>query len=211
MQLVVRAQTVAPTREMIKTILQTSPSTEVTREPNQMISWQDQGPTHLQSSLIPTRPDYRGRRVTARVWSQLFQMLAFLPPTVTANSRRCASVQPNLINISSWRMSPWISNNPKERGGVALDNLYNHLPTVCIFFHCVHLYSIIDTLLQIYITKYNHSTSSSVSLLNVAYLLCSFVRVMTQGEWDSLPSGLLDQGVVDNSRSVCQPALLHCM
>merc|ERR1712117_218418 len=36
-------------------------------------------------------------------------------------------------------------------------------------------------------------------------------KVMTQGEWDSLPSGLLDQGVVDNSRSVCQPALLHCM
>ena len=94
---VVRAWTTAPTQESNIISLQTSPSTEVTREPNQMISWQDQGPTHLQSSLIPTRPDYRGRRVTARVWSQLFQMLAFLPPTVTANSRRCASVQPNLI------------------------------------------------------------------------------------------------------------------
>ena len=37
------------------------------------------------------------------------------------------------------------------------------------------------------------------------------IRVMTQAEWDSLPGGLLDQGVVDGARSVCQPALLHCM
>ena len=36
-------------------------------------------------------------------------------------------------------------------------------------------------------------------------------RVMTAKEWDSLPGGLLDQGVADNSRSVCSPALLHCM
>jgi len=36
-------------------------------------------------------------------------------------------------------------------------------------------------------------------------------KVMTQAEWDSLPGGLLDQGVVDGARSVCQPALLHCM
>ena len=34
--------------------------------------------------------------------------------------------------------------------------------------------------------------------------------ILTQAEWDSLPSGLLDQGVADQSRSVCQPALLHC-
>ena len=34
---------------------------------------------------------------------------------------------------------------------------------------------------------------------------------MTAKEWDSLPGGLLDQGVADNSRSVCSPALLHCM
>ena len=36
-------------------------------------------------------------------------------------------------------------------------------------------------------------------------------KVLSQAEWDSLPSGLLDQGVADQSRSVCQPALLHCM
>ena len=35
--------------------------------------------------------------------------------------------------------------------------------------------------------------------------------ILTQAEWDGLPSGLLDQGVADQSRSVCQPALLHCM
>ena len=35
--------------------------------------------------------------------------------------------------------------------------------------------------------------------------------ILTQAEWDSLPSGLLDQGVNDQTRSVCQPALLHCM
>ena len=35
--------------------------------------------------------------------------------------------------------------------------------------------------------------------------------ILTQAEWDSLPSGLLDQGVADQTRSVCQPALLHCM
>jgi len=36
-------------------------------------------------------------------------------------------------------------------------------------------------------------------------------KVLSQKEWDNLPGGLLDQGVVDNSRSVCKPALLHCM
>ena len=35
--------------------------------------------------------------------------------------------------------------------------------------------------------------------------------ILTQAEWDSLPSGLLAQRVADQSRSVCQPALLHCM
>ena len=34
--------------------------------------------------------------------------------------------------------------------------------------------------------------------------------ILTQAEWDSLPSGLLDQRVADKTRSVCQPALLHC-
>ena len=36
-------------------------------------------------------------------------------------------------------------------------------------------------------------------------------KILTQAEWDSQPSGLLDQGVTDQGRSVCQPALLHCM
>ena len=36
-------------------------------------------------------------------------------------------------------------------------------------------------------------------------------KVLTQAEWDNLPSGLVDQGVADQARSVCQPALLHCM
>ena len=36
-------------------------------------------------------------------------------------------------------------------------------------------------------------------------------KILTQAEWDILPSGLLDQGVADKTRSVCQPALLHCM
>ena len=36
-------------------------------------------------------------------------------------------------------------------------------------------------------------------------------KILTQAEWDSLPPGLLDQGVADQARSVCQPALLHCM
>ena len=35
--------------------------------------------------------------------------------------------------------------------------------------------------------------------------------ILPQAEWDILPSGLLDQGVADKTRSVCQPALLHCM
>lgn len=34
--------------------------------------------------------------------------------------------------------------------------------------------------------------------------------VLTQSEWDALPSGLLDQGVSSSSVSVCGPALLHC-
>ena len=37
------------------------------------------------------------------------------------------------------------------------------------------------------------------------------VRVMTDKMWNNLKSGLLDQGVADNSKSVCHPALLHCM
>ena len=36
-------------------------------------------------------------------------------------------------------------------------------------------------------------------------------KILSQAEWASLPSGLLDQGVTDKTRSVCQPALLHCM
>ena len=36
-------------------------------------------------------------------------------------------------------------------------------------------------------------------------------KILSQAEWDSLPSGLLDQGVADQARTVCQPALLHCM
>ena len=36
-------------------------------------------------------------------------------------------------------------------------------------------------------------------------------KILTQAEWDSLPSGVLDQGVVSTTLSVCQPALLHCM
>ena len=35
-------------------------------------------------------------------------------------------------------------------------------------------------------------------------------KELSKVEWDSLPSGLLDQGVVDTSRSVCEPVLLHC-
>ena len=35
--------------------------------------------------------------------------------------------------------------------------------------------------------------------------------ILTQAEWDGLPSGLLDQRVADQSRSVCQPALLHSL
>ena len=36
-------------------------------------------------------------------------------------------------------------------------------------------------------------------------------KILSQAEWESQPSGLLDQGVADQKRSVCQPALLHCM
>ena len=35
-------------------------------------------------------------------------------------------------------------------------------------------------------------------------------KVLSQEEWDSLPSRLLDQGVMDRSRSFCEPVLLHC-
>ena len=35
--------------------------------------------------------------------------------------------------------------------------------------------------------------------------------ILAEAEWDALPPGLLDQGVSDMHRSVCQPALLHCM
>ena len=34
-------------------------------------------------------------------------------------------------------------------------------------------------------------------------------KVLSKVEWDSLPSGLLDEGVMD-SHSVCTPVLLHC-
>ena len=36
-------------------------------------------------------------------------------------------------------------------------------------------------------------------------------KILSQAEWDSQPSGVLDQGVADQTRSVCHPALLHCM
>ena len=38
-------------------------------------------------------------------------------------------------------------------------------------------------------------------------------KILTQAEWDSLPPGssILDQGVTEETVSVCQPALLHCM
>ena len=36
-------------------------------------------------------------------------------------------------------------------------------------------------------------------------------RVLKAAEWPGLPPGQLDQGVTDTSRSVCEPALLHCM
>jgi len=35
--------------------------------------------------------------------------------------------------------------------------------------------------------------------------------ILAEAEWEALPPGLLDQGVSDMHRSVCQPALLHCM
>ena len=36
--------------------------------------------------------------------------------------------------------------------------------------------------------------------------------ILTKAEWDSLPStSTLDQGVTEQTVSVCQPALLHCM
>jgi len=35
-------------------------------------------------------------------------------------------------------------------------------------------------------------------------------RVLTQKEWDELPSSLFDQGVSSTTTSVCGPALLHC-
>ena len=37
-------------------------------------------------------------------------------------------------------------------------------------------------------------------------------KVLTEAEWESLPSSsTLDQGVNDQTRDVCEPALLHCM
>ena len=36
-------------------------------------------------------------------------------------------------------------------------------------------------------------------------------RVLKAAEWPGLPPVQLDQGVTDTSRSVCEPALLHCM
>ena len=38
-------------------------------------------------------------------------------------------------------------------------------------------------------------------------------KILTQAEWDSLPptSSILDEGVTEETVSVCQPALLHCM
>ena len=37
-------------------------------------------------------------------------------------------------------------------------------------------------------------------------------KILTRAEWDSLPSSsTLDQGVTEQTVSVCQPALLHCM
>ena len=37
--------------------------------------------------------------------------------------------------------------------------------------------------------------------------------ILTQAEWESLPpsTSILDQGVTDQTVSVCEPALLHCM
>ena len=37
------------------------------------------------------------------------------------------------------------------------------------------------------------------------------LRVLTPEEWNTLPPGVLDQGVTDSKRSVCQPGVLHCM
>merc|ERR1712106_133864 len=36
-------------------------------------------------------------------------------------------------------------------------------------------------------------------------------KILTTEEWDHLPPGVLDQGVTDSKRSVCQPGVLHCM
>ena len=36
-------------------------------------------------------------------------------------------------------------------------------------------------------------------------------HLLSGEEWAALPAGLLDQGVTDGDRSVCGPALLHCM
>ena len=36
-------------------------------------------------------------------------------------------------------------------------------------------------------------------------------RVLTPSEWKNLPVGILDQGVTDPHRSVCGPAVLHCL
>jgi len=36
-------------------------------------------------------------------------------------------------------------------------------------------------------------------------------KILTPEEWSTLPPGVLDQGVTDTKRSVCQPGVLHCM
>jgi len=36
-------------------------------------------------------------------------------------------------------------------------------------------------------------------------------KILTPTEWRNLPIGFLDQGVTDHKRSVCSPALLHCL
>ena len=41
-------------------------------------------------------------------------------------------------------------------------------------------------------------------------IVSSCARILTQQEWDSLPSGVVDQGTSHSTQSVCGPALLHC-
>ena len=35
-------------------------------------------------------------------------------------------------------------------------------------------------------------------------------HVLLPSEWASLPPGLFDQGTSSKTRSVCEPAVLHC-